>query len=231
MLEQRHKDKRKEPVMKLQIIIGLIAALLLTQMPIVGKYFAVVNTMIHESGHSLIALITGGEVRQISLFPNTSGVTMTGHSSWISQFFTSIAGYVTSSLFAFLFFYLIMKGQYKWMIYILLGFLFINLIFWVRNFYGIFWIVTFGSAFIYLLRSGKEGLIQFVLVFIACLVLVESVTSAFEIMWISFIAPQQAGDAANLARATRFIPAPLFGAGFFAQSLYFAWMALKRVFG
>ncbi|MFQ3546332.1 M50 family metallopeptidase [Halobacillus rhizosphaerae] len=216
--------------MKTQIIIGLVIALLLTQLPIVGKYFAILNTMIHESGHSLMALLTGGEVRQISLFPNTSGVTLTGHSSWFSQFITSMAGYVSSSLFAFFFFYLIVKGQYKWMIYILLAFLVVNLLFWVRNGYGLFWIVTFGAAFIYLLRSGHQGVIQYVLVFIACLILVESVTSAFEIMWISFIAPGQAGDAANLARATRFLPAPLWGAGFFAQALYFAWLALKRVF-
>jgi hypothetical protein len=216
--------------MKGQIIIGLIVALLLTQLPIVGKYFAILNTMIHESGHSLMALVTGGEVRRISLLPNTSGTTMTGHTSWISHVLTSMSGYVFSSFFAFLFFYLIIKGQYKWMIYLLLAFLAVNLFFWVRNVYGLFWIVTFGAGFIWLLRSGNQALIQYVLVFLASLVFVEAVTSAFEIMWISFVSPLQAGDAANLARATKFIPAPIWGIAFFAQALYFAWLALRRVF-
>jgi hypothetical protein len=67
-------------------------------------------------------------------------------------------------------------------------------------------------------------------VFLASLVFVEAVTSAFEIMWISFVSPLQAGDAANLARATKFIPAPIWGIAFFAQALYFAWLALRRVF-
>lgn len=216
--------------MKTQVIIGLVLALLLTQMPMAGKYFAILNTMIHESGHSLMALVTGGEVRRISLFPNTGGTTLTGHSSWISHFLTSMAGYVFSSVFGFVFFYLIAKGHYKWMIYILLAFLSINLVFWVRNVYGLFWIVTFGASFIWLLKSGNQTVIQYVLVFLASLVLVEAVTSAFEIMWISFVSPSQAGDAANLARATRFIPAPLWGILFFAQALYFAFLAMKRVF-
>ncbi|WP_173918056.1 M50 family metallopeptidase [Halobacillus sp. Marseille-Q1614] len=216
--------------MKLQIIISLILAFILTQAPIVGKYFAMVNTMIHETGHSLMALITGGNVKNISLFPNTSGVTMTGHSSWGSQFLTSLSGYLFASFMSYLFFYLITKGNYRWMVYLLLGFLVINLIFWVRNGYGIFWIITFGAAFIWLLRSGNQTLIQYVLVFIASLVLIEAVTSAFEIMWLSFFSPHQAGDAANLARLTGFIPALLWGVLFFVQALYFAWISLQRVF-
>ncbi|MGP4059685.1 M50 family metallopeptidase [Halobacillus litoralis] len=216
--------------MKLQIIIAIVLALILTQLPVVGKYFAILNTMIHESGHSLMALVTGGEVRRISLFPNTSGTAMTGHTSWLSQVLTSMAGYIFASFFAFVFFFLIWRGQYKWMVYILLAFLAVNLFFWVRNVYGLFWIVTFGAGFIWLLRSGHETVVQYVLLFLASLVLVESVTSAFEIMWISFISPGQAGDAANLARATKFLPAPLWGLLFFAQALYFAWLAVRRVF-
>ncbi|RWZ54766.1 M50 family peptidase [Halobacillus fulvus] len=216
--------------MKTQIIIGLVLALFLTQMPIVGKYFAILNTMIHESGHSIVALLTGGEVQRISLFPNTSGVTMTGHSSLFSHLLTSMAGYVFSSFFGFFFFYLLIKGKYQWIVYILLAFLAINLAFWVRNVYGLFWIVSFGAGFIWLLRSGHETLIQYVLVFLASLVLVEAVTSAFEIMWLSFVSPMQAGDAANLARATTFIPAPIWGIAFFGQAVYFAYLALKRVF-
>ncbi|WP_394219040.1 M50 family metallopeptidase [Halobacillus trueperi] len=216
--------------MKLQVLSALILALLLTQLPVVGKYFAILNTMIHESGHSLMALITGGEVRRISLLPNTSGFALTGHTSWIGQVLTSMAGYFFASFFAFVFFFLISRGQYNWMIYILMAFLAINLLFWVRNVYGLFWILTFGAGFLWLLRTGHEQVVQYVLLFLASLVLVESVTSAFEVMWISFVSPGQAGDAANLARATKFIPAPLWGLAFFVQSLYFALLSIKRVF-
>ena len=216
--------------MKLQVISALILALILTQMPIVGKYFAILNTMIHESGHSLMSLITGGEVRRVSLLPNTSGFAVTGHTSWIGQVLTSLAGYVFASFFAFVFFWLISRGQYKWIIYILMGFLLINLIFWVRNVYGLFWIFTFGAGFLWLLRTGHEQVVHYVLLFLASLILVESVTSAFEIMWISLVSPGQAGDAANLARTTKIIPAPFWGIAFFVQALYFALLSIKRVF-
>jgi hypothetical protein len=216
--------------MKLQMISALILALILTQLPIVGKYFAILNTMIHESGHSLMALITGGEVRRVSLLPNTSGFAVTGHSSWIGQVLTSLAGYVFASFFAFVFYWLVSRGQYKWMVYILMGFLLINLVFWVRNVYGLVWILTFGAGFLWLLRSGHEQVVHYVLLFFASLILVESVTSAFEIMWISLVSPGQAGDAANLARLTKVIPAPLWGITFFVQALYFALLSIKRVF-
>ncbi|UOQ95555.1 M50 family metallopeptidase [Halobacillus shinanisalinarum] len=216
--------------MKVQIATSLILALLLTQAPIIGKYFAMINTMIHESGHSLMALLTGGEVRNVSLFSNTSGVTMTGHTSWFSHVLTSLSGYLFSSLTALLFFHLIVKGHYQVMIFILMGFLAINLLFWVRNFYGVFWLITFGAAFIYLLKSGHQSIVQYVLIFIASLILVEAVMSAFTIMRVSFISPSAAGDAANLAHAVKFIPSPIWGIFFFAQSLYLAWLALKKVF-
>ncbi|GGF17125.1 hypothetical protein GCM10010954_14740 [Halobacillus andaensis] len=216
--------------MKLQIIISLILAFLLTQAPLIGKYFAMINTMIHETGHSLVALLTGGEVRTISLFPNTSGVTMTGHSSWVSQLLTSLSGYVFASFIGYFFFYLIIKGHYRWMVYILLALLLINVLFWVRNLYGVFWLVTFGAGFIWLLRTGHQTIIQYVLVFIACLVMVEAVSSAFEIMLLSLFSPSQAGDAANLARIVPFVPAPIFGLMFFGQAAYFFWLAFRKVF-
>ncbi len=216
--------------MKLQILISLILALLLTQSPIIGKYFAMINTMIHESGHSLMALLTGGEVRNVSLFPNTSGVTMTGHTSWLSHVLTSLSGYLFSSLAGLLFFHLIVKGHFRVMMFILIGFLAINLIFWVRNFYGVFWLITFGAGFIYLLRTGHQSIVQYVLIFVACLVVVEAVMSAFWVMRVSFVSPSQAGDAWNLAQAVKFIPAPIWGVFFFAQSLYLAWLSLKKVF-
>ncbi|MCA0984922.1 M50 family metallopeptidase [Halobacillus yeomjeoni] len=215
--------------MKTKIIVGILVALLLTQMPVIGKYFAILNTMIHETGHSFFALITGGEVQRISLFPDTSGTTLTGHSSWWSQFLTSIAGYVTSSYFAFLFLSLLLKEKYKWIIYILLVFLSINLFFWVRNLYGLFWIGSFAAGFIWLLKSGNKTFVQYVLVLIASLVFVEAITSAFEIMWVSFVTPLRAGDAANLAQLTTFIPSPIWGIVFFVQAVCFSWFALKKV--
>ena len=66
--------------------------------------------------------------------------------------------------------------------------------------------------------------------FLVSIMFVESMTSAFGIMYLSFKIPTQAGDATSLAQLTYFIPAQVWGILFFGQSLYFGWVALKNFF-
>lgn len=211
--------------LKFFLFIGL--ALILTHVPFIGNYVRVVNTLVHESGHALIALI-GGDVHKISLFMNTEGVTYTSHSSWFGGFFTGGAGYVASSFMAFLAFWLISRKNYKVLIGILIGLILLNVIFWVRNFYGIFWLLTFGAGFLLLLYKGSTQLVQNSLLLIASILLVESVSSAFTIQFLSFIQPHSAGDATGLAQSTVFIPAQVWGMILFAQSLLFLWFGFKK---
>ncbi|ASK64267.1 hypothetical protein CFK37_02480 [Virgibacillus phasianinus] len=215
--------------MKKKIILFIILAVILTQMPIIGKYFSIVNTLIHEMGHSLIAIITGGKVESISLFSNTEGTTLSSYQFWIGGFLTSLAGYVFSSFMAFLFMILIYKRKSGYVLSILLIILVIGLLFWVRNPFGLFWIITIIIGFSIVLVKGSKTVLEYLALFITSLLLVESVTSAFEIMYLGFISPSNAGDATNLAKVT-FIPTLLWGVLFFIQSLFFARLGLKRFF-
>ena len=205
----------------------LVLAILLTHVPILGSYVKVINTVVHESGHAFIALL-GGHVERISLFSNTEGVTYSTQSNWIGAFFTSLAGYLFSSIIAFLSFWLIGKKYYRIFIGILLVFIGLNLIFWVRNIYGLFWLLTFGAAFLVLLFKGRQSLINTVLLLIATILLVESVSSAYEIMLISFLHANSAGDALNLAKLSAFIPVQIWGIFFFAQAVWFCFIGLKK---
>jgi hypothetical protein len=209
-----------------RFFIFLILAVLITRMPFAGDYAGVINTLVHESGHALVALL-GGEVHHISLFANTEGVTYTRHSNWFGGVFTGAAGYVFSSFMAFIAFWLLGRKKDKWLILILLGFILLNLVFWVRNMYGIFWLISFGAAFVFLLRKGSPALIRNVLLLIASILLVESVSSAFEIMLLSFMSPQAAGDATNLA-ASVLLPAQIFGILFFLQAMLFCYLSIKK---
>ena len=69
------------------------------------------------------------------------------------------------------------------MIYILLAILGISLLFWVRNIYGFFWIITFSAAFVWLLWKAKGLIIEYVVLFLVSIIFIESITSAFEIMY------------------------------------------------
>ena len=204
----------------------IILTMILLNIPIFGTYIKVINTVIHESGHALMALL-GGKVHHISLFMNTEGVTYTSHTGWFGGFFTGISGYVFSSFFAFLAFWLISRKKYKVLIAILLIFIGINIIFWVRNFYGIFWLVSFGALFLLLLYKGSGAFVQYFLLFIASVLLVESISSSYTIMLLSFMQPSAAGDATGLAKATLIIPAQLWGILFFCQALGFFFAGFK----
>ncbi|MBO0962857.1 M50 family metallopeptidase [Neobacillus sp. MM2021_6] len=209
-----------------KFFLFLVIAFLLIHVPILGNYVKVVNTLIHESGHALIALL-GGKVETISLFMNSEGATVSSQSTWIGSFFTSLAGYTFASFMAFLSFLLIGRKKGTLLIDILLAFIFLNLIFWVRNPYGVFWLCSFAAAFLFLLIKGSQKVRDNLLLLIASILLVDSVQSAYEILLISVGQPQAAGDASNLAQLT-ILPAFIWGLFFFMQALWFCYFGLKR---
>lgn len=210
-----------------KFFLFLVLAFLLIHVPILGNYVKVINTLIHESGHALIALF-GGNVERISLFMNSEGATYSNQSTWIGSFLTSLGGYTFASFMAFLSFLLIGKKKQNLLIDILLGFIGLNLIFWVRNPYGLFWLCSFAVAFLYLLIKGSQNFRDNLLLLIASILLVDSVQSAYEILYISLLQPQSAGDAANLARLTGVLPAQFWGLFFMVQALWFCFYGLKR---
>jgi hypothetical protein len=210
---------------KFFLFIGL--AFFLIQIPIIGDYFRIINTLIHESGHALMALF-GGNVESISLYMNADGVTHGTQSIWIIDFITCAAGYTIASLMAYVAFWLIKKKKHTFFIDMLLGVIIINLILWVRNPYGIFWLVSFGVLFLALLIKGSKKAIHNLALLIASVLLVESVSSAYDIFSISIIQPDAAGDATNLSLLTAFIPAQVWGIYFFVQALFFIVLGFKK---
>jgi hypothetical protein len=213
--------------LSIKFFLFLLIAFILTHIPILGNYVRLINTLIHESGHALISLI-GGEVDKITLFNNSEGATYSSQSTWLGSFATSLAGYSFASFAAFLSFLLIGLRKQILLIDILLGFIFINLIFWVRNPFGIFWLCSFAAGFLLLLIKGTPGFRDHLLLLIASILLVDSLQSAFEIFYLSVVYPQMAGDASNLAKLTAIIPAPIWGGIFLLQALWFCYYGLRR---
>jgi hypothetical protein len=211
--------------MKIFLFIGL--AFILIQIPIIGDYFRNINTVIHESGHAFMALF-GGNIESISLYMNADGVTHGTESIWIVDFITSAAGYTIASLIAYVAFWLIKKKKHIFFIDLLLGVIIINLILWVCNPYGIFWLVSFGILFLALLIKGSKKVIHNLVLLIASVLLVESVITAYDIFIISMIQPHAAGDATNLSLLTFFIPAQAWGIFFLVQALFFIVLGFKK---
>lgn len=221
------KELQDDPV-QLFFVSSLVSALIL-RIPVVGIFFRSVNTLIHESGHAITALLTNGEVVSIELNSDTSGTAKTKSSNGISKFLVSISGYPFASAVALLMFYFLKEKNYDWNLYLFLGFALLNLIFWVRSVYGLLWLLLFCSLLIANIYFKIPSVIIFSSIFLSSVLLIESVYSSAIIFYHSLFNPRQAGDAKNLKDIT-YIPACLWGIIFFAQSLYVVYFIVKVLF-
>jgi hypothetical protein len=198
----------------------LVISLFVTHIPVVGAYVALANTLVHELGHALLAKAFGGRVHSISLHHDTSGLATTSTVNfWLVKVLVSYAGYTVSSLTSIGLFYMLSKAYYTYIIYIFILVGIVSVLLWVRNFIGFIWGVSFISILGFLVYKDLSVVLVHMSIFLSCVLLVQSVSTAFVILRLSLSQPHDAGDATSLARATYIIPAFVWGFIFFAQSL------------
>ncbi len=180
----------------------LASSLVITRLPFIGKFFRVVNTLIHESGHAVMALLLSGNVQRIDLFSDTSGSAFTATKNGFSRFLVSLAGYPASALFAVLCFYFIEHKAANYVVYLLMGIAILNLLFYVRNAYGIFWLLCFIIISGFIIYSDETILIYGFSLLCAFIVLTDAVISGITLLVIAIKTPKNAGDAKNLNEST-----------------------------
>ncbi|MDK8642436.1 MULTISPECIES: M50 family metallopeptidase [Niallia] len=213
----------------LSFFIYVLIAVLITNVPLVGKYVSVIATLVHEIGHGIAAILCGGRLKQIHLYANTEGMALTTHTDWFSKFITTLAGYIFTSAFGLFSIWMISKDATKLLIFTYLAFLVLTLLLWIRNFYGFIWIISFGSLFLLLLVYSTDFYQEQIIYLITCIIFTESIKSACIIMYLSFKYPHDAGDATSLKEIIKVIPASIWGILFFVQSLYFGWQGIRLI--
>lgn len=189
---------------------SLIGALLLLRIPFIGKILRVTNTLVHESGHMLVALFTGGKVIKVELFSDVSGTTQTTNSSTFSGILTAISGYPFASFFAMVSAWLIHINQPKWIIIALMALALINLLFYVRNIYGFIWLVVFLFSTGWLSSKGTPNQIHITATGLMLILIADSTLSALELLVLAISQPNKSGDAKVLEKSTH-IPAVIYG--------------------
>ncbi len=145
------------------IIFLLLLNLLLIQHTI-GRLiiypFVILSTWFHEIGHSLAALLLGGEVVKIEIFYDGSGVAYHTNTSIWGNFgralvalsgplFPPIVGYFFISTST-------TKKLSKLMIFILSVTIIFSVIFWVRNFFGVFFLLLISLFLVYTTLTQRE---------------------------------------------------------------------------
>lgn len=204
----------------------MILASVLSMVPFAGKFLNVLNTLIHESGHAVMAMLTGGGVMNIKLSADTSGAAQTKSKYWLGKVFTSLAGYPVSALIAWLFFWLIKEKNTTYVYYIILSLILINLILWVRNTFGIIWLLVMGSVSALIYLYGTTLVKYLFASFCASIVLFQSIFSAITLLIIAVNNPDKAGDAKNLKEFT-FIPAIIWS---LLMLSFVSWVSYKIFF-
>lgn len=213
----------------LKLVFISIAVLIALHIPYVGQFLRAFNTMIHESGHALMTLLTSGRVESISLFANTEGLTESYITSWFASVLVSLSGYIFSSI-ALIAVALLWKKQYHQTILLLFGVLaVVNLLLWVRNFYGILWLVLFITTIALLFEMKKEPILPYVTLGVFIILCTDAFRASFDILYLSYQNSTQAGDATNLAEKT-LLPALVWGSFFFLQNLLFTYFSLRQLF-
>ncbi|MFN3341439.1 MAG: M50 family metallopeptidase [Flavobacteriales bacterium] len=207
-----------------------ILALLLLRIPAIGPYFRGLNTMFHESGHAFFALLLTGKFSKVDLHADTSGSCKYTISGWLRDLFINLGGYPFGTAAAVAMFYFLHKGNTDYVFYGLAGWLILNLLFWVRNRFGWFWILTYGAMLAGCYYLQNEALTYYFLFFSAALNLMEAVYSSLVILWLSADEPGHAGDTTNLRQIT-YVPAVVWGLVFATSTIYGAGWVVQILFG
>lgn len=207
----------------------LVAALIIMRIPYVGRAVRVLNTLVHESGHALAALFTSGQVTKVELFADLSGTTHTINSGKLASVVVGLAGYLFASGFAWLSSLLVANGLERWLVVVLMALALFNLVLYVRNMYGMVWLVVFVFACGVLLSKGEPLWQQAAAVVFMVVMLADSMMSAVELALISFKTPKKAGDASMLGKVTG-IPAQVYALAFAAAALWIGLDAVVRFF-
>ncbi len=203
-----------------EILLVLSIAIALNYLPKIGRIFKGFNTLIHETGHAFMTLLFSGEVVSVELFYTGEGVAVTKSKSWFTKFFVSIAGYPFSSIVSFVFAYLVFIDKYDIILYAIISIAILNILFWVRNPYGLVWLIvlmaTLFSFFYFDVAQAK----YFAALSITAFIFIDAWVSAWHILYLSIKEPKKAGDAKNLQSFALF-PAFFWGLFFWLQASYF----------
>lgn len=186
----------------LTFYIVLALSFIINRLPYAGVFFRTVYTMLHESGHAIAAILTSGEVIKIEYRKDTSGLAQTKTNSRFSAFLTSFAGYPFAALASSVLLILTINGQLKIVAFILLSLVILNLILFVRNSFGIVWLIIFSILLIIMMIYANHLTQRIFLLFVCMIAFTETIASTAVITILGLTNGKKSGDMSNLKKIT-----------------------------
>lgn len=177
----------------------LFIALIILQLPFISIPFKWLESYFHEISHGLAALLTGGSIVKIQLFPNGAGLCTTRGGS---AFFISLMGYGGAILWGSLIFYLASSHQRVAQVFsvLLVVLLASSILLWVRDLLTLFIVLILLALVFAQIKYSYHKYLQKLLQVTGLLVLINSLMSPLYLL-----DGQSRGDGAALADLT-YIP-------------------------
>lgn len=189
-----------------------LTALIILQLPFISIPFKWLESYFHEISHGLTAILTGGSIVKIQLFPNGAGLCTTRGGS---AFFISLMGYGGAILWGSLIFYIASTHQKVALVFsmLLVGLLASSILFWVRDLLTLFIVLILLVLVLAKIKYSTYKYLQKALQVTGLLVLINSLMSPLYLL-----DGQSRGDGAALADLT-YIPEIIWVAIWFSVAL------------
>jgi len=181
---------------KYQFWLYLFTAFLILQLPIISVPFKWLESYFHEISHGISALVTGGTIVQIQLFPNGAGLCTTrGGLSFVISFM----GYAGAIFWGTLIYAIASVHQRIAQVFsgLVICLLILSLVFWVRDILSFIIVTVLLVIFVAQFKLPKSNYLQMALKLTGILVLVNSLYSPWYL-----IDGRSLGDGAALAELT-----------------------------
>jgi hypothetical protein len=181
---------------KHQFWLFVISAIVLLQIPILSLPFKWLESYFHEISHGLSALISGGGIVKIELFPNGAGLCTTRGGSIL---LISFMGYAGAILWGSLIYSIasISQKTAKFFSSLIILLIVFSLIFWVRDLLTLVIVLVILGLFLLKLKLPNTGHLQKILKLTGMMVLLNSFLSPLYLL-----DGRSIGDGARLSEIT-----------------------------
>jgi hypothetical protein len=205
---------------KYQFWLLLLAAIIVLQLPFVSIPFKWLESYFHEISHGLTALITGGSIVQIQLFPNGAGLCTTRGGS---AFLISFMGYAGAILWGSMIYSLASIHRKVAQVFsvLLMCLLVFSIVLWVRDLLTFIIVSVLLMLVIAQFKFSSQRYRQKMVQITGLLVLLNSLQSPLYLL-----DGRSLGDGSALAQLT-FIPELVWVLIWFAMALFAAFLLSK----
>lgn len=199
---QQYIENIFEFIFPYRYYFALLFSIVFCRTPFVSNWFRIYDTLLHEFGHAFAALLFGGEIDSISLNYNISGKTNYSYKSKWTTFFVLLSGYTFSSAIGLLFLLSIVYNYVSFSFYAFLVIMIIALVLWVRNVFGILWLLINISILFLLQYYNLPKTTVFYLILVAFILMFESLYASAVVLKSIFSSKNNTDDASMLQKLT-----------------------------